>query len=579
MLDLTMERAAELVSARAGSLLLVDDSTGELVFEAGLGPGASDLRGSRFLAGSGLVGEVLQSTSPVVLRAADLSEPHDRRRDQGPMISIIGVPLISRGQAIGLIELLHRRDGRPFDQTDEWLMATFASHAASAIDNARLFTRTDQALEARIEELSIMQQIDRELNASLAYDQILGLTLDWALSVTKAQVGFAAGVVGDDVNREILQVLANRGIPDDILRSYGDGQPWPSSQGVIAEVMHSGQPLIAGLTTETGQRVQLAEGMASHLLVPILRESQAIGAIGLQDDLHDSFGDTERVFMNRLADHAAIALENARLFERLRRANDAKTEFVSFVCHEITQPVTAITGYTDLLLDGAAGDLSPEQHECLHKIRLNEERVKTMLSDLMDVSVIESGRIRLCLEDVDLAGVIHEVLRAMEGQLACKFRSVDTDIADGLPSVRGDRSRLIQIVANLISNAHKYTPERGHITVCAQSRRSSPEHGRTQDCALCSVMDTGIGIAQDDQARLFTKCFRSDHPVVQNTPGTGLGLAITKSLVELHGGRIWLASEPGTGSTFYFTIPASSACAQPGAAAAAVSCPDLGGTG
>jgi signal transduction histidine kinase len=301
--------------------------------------------------------------------------------------------------------------------------------------------------------------------------------------------------------------------------------------------------------------VAVATDMVVQLTVPIRLEDRIIGVVGLECS-KTGFIEEGMEFVVRLADHAAIAMENARLFERVRRANDAKTEFVSFVSHELKQPMTSMKGYTDLLMKGVAGALTETQYGLLETIRSNVDRMNLLVSELLDISRIESGRIRLNLGDVSMEKVIQDVLRTIRGQLEGKQQELEVEVVPDLPSVRGDQSRLMQVLTNLVSNAHKYTPEGGRITVRAQTHsngQGSEEDGRF---VLCSVTDTGIGMSPEDQERLFkTKYFRAEDPAVRSVPGTGLGLVITKSLVELHGGEIWVESELGKGSTFSFTLP------------------------
>jgi signal transduction histidine kinase len=293
----------------------------------------------------------------------------------------------------------------------------------------------------------------------------------------------------------------------------------------------------------------------AQLTVPIRREEQIIGIIALGSCQQGRLDQETLEFVTRLADHAAAAIENARLFEQVRRANDAKTEFVSFVSHELKQPMTSMKGYTDLLVKGAAGELNDTQRSFLGTIRSNVNRMNLLVSSLLDISRIESGRIRLEFKDLPIEQVVEDALRTIRAQIEAKQQPLEVDISPDLPLVRGDRGRLGQILTNLVTNAHKYTPEGGRITVRAQ-RWSDVEDAAGQDgFVLCSVTDTGIGMSSEDQERLFTKYFRSDDPAVRSETGTGLGLVITKSLVELQGGEIWIESELGKGSTFAFTIP------------------------
>jgi signal transduction histidine kinase len=506
--------------------------------------------------GTGIIGTVIQEHEPVIIRDAQT----DRRwggdvDDQFVTHSIIAVPMISRGIVIGVIELLNRRDGISFDKDDERLLTAFATNAAVSIENARLFTQTDQALAARVEELSMMQRIDRELNATLDYTQVMTLTLDWAVRMTGADVGLVAVIVETDEGERGLRFLANQGYPEELMATYKSETLWSLDKGIIGRVVRTGVPELVEDVKNDPDYTGVASDMVVQLTVPIRREEQIIGVIAVESCQQALLDQESLEFVVRLADHAAISIENARLFEQVQRANDAKTEFVSFVSHELKQPMTSMRGYTDLLAKGAAGELNEMQHSFLETIRSNVVRMNALVSSLLDISRIESGRIKINLMDVSVEHIIEEALRTIRGQIEAKQQPLEVDIAPDLPLVRGDRDRLVQVLTNLLSNAYKYTPEGGQITVRAQRWVDAGDTSGKDGFVLCSVADTGLGMSPEDQERLFTKYFRSEDPAVRSESGTGLGLVITKSLVELQGGQIWVESEVGKGSTFAFTIP------------------------
>jgi len=227
-------------------------------------------------------------------------------------------------------------------------------------------------------------------------------------------------------------------------------------------------------------------------------------------------------------------------------ADRAKTEFVSTVSHELRTPMTSIKGYADLLLLGAAGVVNENQHRFLSVIKSNADRLSVLVNDLLDISRIESGRVKLDFKMLSVETVVEQSLAALRGKIEEKGVQLITDMPEGeLPDVVGDRDRVIQILTNLVSNAYQYTPAGGSITV-----RARP----VADFVQIDVADNGIGISAESQLKVFDRFFRADDPVVQEFPGTGLGLAIVKSLVEMHDGRIWLKSEPGKGTTFSFTL-------------------------
>jgi len=227
-------------------------------------------------------------------------------------------------------------------------------------------------------------------------------------------------------------------------------------------------------------------------------------------------------------------------------ANKSKTEFVSVVSHELKLPMTSIKGYSDLMLSGATGELNENQANFLTTIRNNVNRMATLVSDLADISRIESGNIRIEPRSVPVWDVADEVVNLTRTQIEQKKQKVILDMPAGLPKALCDRNRLSQILTNLISNANKYTPEGGVIQVEAMQANSMIQ---------IKVQDNGLGMTPEDQEKLFSKFFRSADEKIREAPGTGLGLSITKNLIELQGGKIWFESEFRKGTTFYFTLP------------------------
>jgi signal transduction histidine kinase len=272
-----------------------------------------------------------------------------------------------------------------------------------------------------------------------------------------------------------------------------------------------------------------------------------IGMIALERKDSLDYTSEHRDFLARLADHAAISIENARLYDAVRHANTAKTEFISTVTHELRIPMTSIKGYSEML--GLMGQLSEQQKGFLTIIRNNIERMSVLVSDLSDIARIESGRLKLeVVEGVKLAQVVNDLLPSMRAEIEQRQHTVHVDIPTELPAVRADPLRLAQILTNLISNAYKYTPNGGTITIRAQ-RDGHQVH--------CEVADTGVGMTPEEVGRLFTKFWRADDPHVREQPGTGLGLTIAKNLIELQGGQLAVNSRKGLGTTFSFTLPTS----------------------
>jgi signal transduction histidine kinase len=251
-----------------------------------------------------------------------------------------------------------------------------------------------------------------------------------------------------------------------------------------------------------------------------------------------------------------------RLEEQLRRQNEAleeenhrvqelnrlKSEFVSLVSHELRTPLTAMTGSLDLLLEDGGDQSAAKPRQLLSIVKKNADRLVKLIDDLLDLSRLESGKFELRTTTVDIGALITEVASLLQPQIEAKGQQLTLDQSEALPFVTGDAERIRQILLNLLSNAHKYTPPGGQIWVMT---RDEGEQVRID------VRDNGVGLSADEQARLFDKFFRAQHPATQEVAGTGLGLAITRSLVEMQGGQITVISAPGQGATFSFTLPAA----------------------
>ena len=546
LLQNILQSAVGILNCEAGTLFLVDEQTRELIFRVTAGPVPRELIGQRLPPGGGIVGRAVTTAAPViendVKRSATWATDSDMQSGFESR-AVLAVPLLVKDTVIGVIEVMNRKDGLPFVEEDLTLLAAFGGQAAVAMENARLYTLTDQELAARVEELSIMQRIDRELNASLETGRAISITLEWALRQSNAEAGLIGLVDGDK-----LDVVAHEGYAD----LFGDAQAPTMSLNLPA--------LQAAVETGLPQRMQIAapgtgsllRAARNQIVIPIRREASVIGLLILESSTGTQ---ADLPFLSRLSDHAAIAISNAQLYAEVQRANLAKSDFVSLVAHELKNPMTSIKGYTELLSGGAVGPVNEMQSNFLRTIHSNTERMSTLVSDLNDNSKIEAGRLRLDFKAIDLNEVVDEVVRSSKRQLDDKKQAIEVALPARLPRVWGDRTRVAQVLINLVSNAHKYTPEAGMIIVAAEAspNRWDPEGAR--NVVHMWVKDNGIGISPEDQVRIFQKFFRSEDQKAREAPGTGLGLNITKSLVEMQGGRIWFESIYREGTTFHFTVP------------------------
>ena len=254
----------------------------------------------------------------------------------------------------------------------------------------------------------------------------------------------------------------------------------------------------------------------------------------------------------RTPDQAAIAIENVRLFDeiqdksrQLAQASQHKSQFLASMSHELRTPLNAILGYTGLIADGIYGAPPEKMQAVLKRVESNGRHLLGLINAVLDLSKIEAGQLTLDLSDYSLQNVAQTVYNAVEPLAADKKLAFKADIEPDLPAGRGDERRLTQVLLNLVGNAIKFT-DSGEVVIKA---------GASNGDFHLSVRDTGPGISGADQAKLFQEFQQAENPMTRKKEGTGLGLAISKRIVEMHGGRIWIESRVGQGSTFFVTLP------------------------
>ncbi|GAB4424942.1 MAG: hypothetical protein Kow0031_04200 [Anaerolineae bacterium] len=408
----------------------------------------------------------------------------------------------------------------------------------------------EEKLKRRNYELALVGHASQVFSANLELSTVIQTVLEEIYDML--EVSGASIWLSDPAENTVTCSYAV-GVGHNILA----GWRLPLGQGITGRVAGSGQPAVVSDTRhdprhlkDVDQRIGIE--MRSMLSLPLQSKGQTLGVLNVVDAQPGRFSTTDLDLFGPIGVSAAIAIENARLFQQASRANQAKSEFMSTASHELKIPMTSIKGYARLLEMGAAGPLSEKQADFLKIISSNVDRMNMLVSDLLDVSRIEAGRIRLEFTDVALAEVIDDVLSSLESAIKQKGQSLRLDIAADLSDIRADYGRMVQIVTNLLSNAHKYTPAGGQISVSAQPLPGEPGG------VLLAVADTGYGISEQDMAQLFTNFFRSADENIRSEPGTGLGLTITKKMIESHGGQLAVQSQPGAGSTFTVTLPLQS---------------------
>ncbi|MEW6287259.1 MAG: GAF domain-containing protein, partial [Chloroflexota bacterium] len=516
-LNRTLALLNDAIGAEQGTIMLRDAEDNMLHYRAGYGYLSSmmsgERRGFKLKIGEGLAGWVVANREPVLV--GDLlkdprwvTNPSSSREHR----SAIVVPLMVGEDVIGVLMVFHRK-ANFFSPERLNMVKAIAGQVSVAINNAHLY----ELIRDQAERLGSM--LRREQEEASRSQAILEAVADGVL------------VTGPDNRITFLNNSAEKILELEAERVVG--QPLDVFAGLFGKAAGAWMQTIR-TWSESPSKYQKGETYAEQLdlqngriilvhLAPVIFQHDFLGTVSIFRDI------THEVEVDRL-----------------------KSEFVATVSHELRTPMTSIRGYTDVLLMGAAGALNENQVHFLNIIKSNTERLNILVNDLLDISRIESGRVTLSPQALDLRelaeDVIEDVLR--RSQEENKPMALSLDAPKKLPLVYGDMERVRQVLSNLVFNSYHYTPENGTITV-----HIHPLNGENQ--VQVDVEDNGVGIPREDQERIFERFYRGEHPLVLATPGTGLGLSIVKQIVEMHKGRIWMKSSgvPGEGSVFSFTLP------------------------
>ena len=546
VLNQVMDSIIQLTGAERGFLMLYDENSGELTPRAARNVGQETIEGEAMNISRTVIERTIASGEGILTSNAQEDERFSSQTSVVgyQLLSIMCAPLRAHGRTLGAVYVDNRLFTGVFSAEDLGLLVTFANQAAIAIENARLFTQTDQALARRVEELSLFQRIDQQLNKSLELNRVLSLALNWSIALTNADGG-SIGLFEDpedDDGERCLRLLVYRGAEESSeSRIVELGHP------VIEQVLAGNRSVLTNDVTEE----QSIDGTPAlvQLAVPIQQDGDVTGLITLETQHATEINREDITFVERLADRAAVAIKNARLYEAIQAAHDAKSEFVSLVAHELRVPMTSIKGYTDLINSGMAGELNDTQKQFLDVIRRNLDRMSSLISDLADINRVDGGRMVFNSQDFELRDVIADVTGSLSERIESRKQTIDVQVDDAVTAVYADPTRIAQVLTNLVSNANKYTPDGGHIQVRVNCNDTH---------AIVAVADNGLGISEEDQAKLFTQFFRSESHEVREQPGWGLGLSIVRKMVEAQNGEIAFESTLGEGSTFTFSVPLAS---------------------
>jgi signal transduction histidine kinase len=462
--------------------------------------------------------------------------------------------MMREGQPTGVLVLARRRV-EPFSERQVELITTFADQAVIAIENVRLFDevqkRTEdlaESLEQQTATADVLKVISR---STFDLHTVLDTLLKSAARLCDADQGTITQRKGDIFYRSVAYGFSNdflqyvKDQPVEATRNTGTGRAL-----LEGKVVH-----IPDVNTDREfdwPEAQRLGGFRTMLGVPMLREGEAVGVLALTRAEVRPFTDKQIALVSTFADQAAIAIENVRLFDEIQEksrqlegASQHKSRFLANMSHELRTPLNAILGYTELIQDAVYGEPPEKMVAVLERISRNGKHLLGLINDVLDLSKIEAGQLVLSLDAYSLRDVVHGVYSAIEPLAVNKSLIFKVEMAPDLPPGRGDERRLTQVLLNLVGNAIKFT-DQGAVTI-----KASAENG---DYTL-AVRDTGPGISEADQAKLFQEFQQADNSITKAKGGTGLGLAISKRIIEMHGGKIWVESRPGQGSTFSLKLP------------------------
>ena len=517
--------------------------------------------------------EITRSTliGKAVLEACTQHAPDVRLdaelRFKGPPLTRLAVPIKVAERVVGVLNF-HRVEVAPFSPSEIALIETFADQAAIAIENVRLLTETNDALERQTAIGDVLEAMSSSAgNLADVFEAIV----ESAVRICGATNGGLFRIQGDT-----FQLAANAGtfLQEPLLDegTFRDPLARPGRDSLTGRVLLERRTQrIDDIRTDSEYRIppsKNASAIRSMVGVPIIRGDEILGVIVARRVEPRPFSPREVEILETFARQAAIAIENVRLFNETREksaqlevanqelavASKNKSEFLANMSHELRTPLNAVIGFSDVLEQRMFGELSERQSEYVRDIATSGRQLLELVNEILDLSKVEAGRMELEPSEFAVNQMIRSALTFVRERASGHGIVLNDDSASDGGTIVADERKIRQVLLNLLSNAVKFTPDGGRVTVRAERRDTEMQ---------VSVTDTGIGIAPEDQPRVFEEFRQVGTPSDRSHEGTGLGLALAKRFIELHGGRIWIQSEVGKGTIFTFAIPVERAAPAP----------------
>jgi GAF domain-containing protein len=476
-------------------------------------------------------------------------------KDAEEIRTVLGVPILKGDDLLGVMMIYHLEGVRPFTDKQIALVETFADQAAIAIENVRLVDelrrRTDE-LGSSVSELQALGEVSQAVNSTLDLKTVLSTIVAKAVQLSGTEAG---AIYGYDEHSREFRLRATYGMDQELIDALTQ-RHIDFDDPNIAEVFAQREPTqVADLKDEAASelnKIALRAGYRARMVAPLLRGEEIVGMLVVRRRTPGEFAKNTVDIIKTFAAQSALAVQNARLFREieeksreLAEASQHKSQFLANMSHELRTPLNAILGYTELMADGAYGEPSEKMLGILKRLEANGKHLLGLINDVLDLSKIEAGQLALELSDYSVQDIAQTVRSTLEPLAADKKLAFKLELAPDLPPGHGDGRRLTQVLINLVGNAIKFT-DAGEVAIKAEANNGA---------FYVSVRDTGPGISAADQAKLFQEFQQADNAITRKKGGTGLGLAISKRIIEMHGGRIWVESQIGQGSTFTFTLP------------------------
>jgi len=467
----------------------------------------------------------------------------------------MGAPMLLDDEVVGAL-LVWRNEVSPFDEREKAIVSAFAVQAAMAVNGVKLV----QQLEARgvelarkVEELEALREVGEAVSSSLDVDEVLSTIAMHAVELSGTDGGSIMEYSEPDSCFTVRSVYRTEPSVIERMREIRIGL----DETLVGLAARQRRPIalpdLGAVDLDPHLQVLFDAGWRSAVAVPMLREDQIVGSLVVRRKSTGDFSEETLNLLETFASQSAIALLNAQLYRALHRqsvelelASRHKSEFLASMSHELRTPLNAILGFSEVLLERMFGDINERQEEYLKDIHGSGKHLLELLNEILDLSKVEAGRMELEYSSFELRSLLEDAASMLRERATVHGIDVRVEVGEGIGSVYADELRLKQVVLNLMTNAVKFTGDGGSVVVRAARGASEID---------ITVTDTGIGVPEADRERIF-ESFQQGGRGSSREEGTGLGLTLSRRIVELLGGRMWLDSEVGVGSTFGFSLPA-----------------------